>query len=572
MATSGSFNTGSYDGRYYTLSWSASQSIANNQSTISWTLTANGGAVNWYAERTVEVVIAGSVVYSKSSRVQRYRGTVASGSLTLSHDGVGNKSFSASVRAAVYYSAVNCTGSGSWSLTQIPRQANLTSAPDFNDESNPTIYYSNPAGNSADTLMACISLTGSADDIKYRNVSKTGTSYTFPLTAAEREVLRKATLSGKNTRTVTFFLRTEIGGNTFYSTSAKTLTIVNANPTLNPTVVDTNAATIALTGDSSKLIRFFSNAQVSTGAAALKNASISSQSVTNGSKSVNGASGTINAIESGSFVFKATDNRGLSVEQTVNPSFVDYIKLNCNMDVPAPTIKGDLKFDIKGTYYMGGFGKESNNLGVYYRYKVNNGDYTDWIQAPLVADTKGYIATVDMTGLDYKSLYTFQAKAIDKLMEVTTGEQSVRTPPVFDWGENDFNFNVPVKFSGGISDGNKILWEGGMYMNEDHVANLSEPISEQPHGIVLVFSGYDSGALDSSFNTFFVSKQQVAAFPDCGHTFLLGINAGFSKMGAKYLYFTDTAVKGHSGNVSTGTNSGITFANNYYVLRYVIGV
>ena len=156
MALSGSFNTGSYDGRYYTLSWSASQSIANNQSTISWTLTANGGNASWYAERTVEVVIAGSTVYSKTARVQRYKGTVASGTLTLSHDSVGNKSFSASVRTAVYYSSVNCTGSGSWSLDTIPRQANLTSAPEFNDEQNPTIYYSNPAGNNVDTLMACI--------------------------------------------------------------------------------------------------------------------------------------------------------------------------------------------------------------------------------------------------------------------------------------------------------------------------------------------------------------------------------------------------------------------------------
>ena len=84
MATSGSFNTSSYDGRYYQLSWTATQSVTNNQSTISWTLKALGGNSSWYAERTVKVVLAGATVYSKTDRVSRYTGTVASGLTSMS--------------------------------------------------------------------------------------------------------------------------------------------------------------------------------------------------------------------------------------------------------------------------------------------------------------------------------------------------------------------------------------------------------------------------------------------------------------------------------------------------------
>ena len=39
----------------------------------------------------------------------------------------------------------------------------------------------------------------------------------------------------------------------------KTLSIVNATPTINPTITDTNSVTASLTGDSNTLIRYFSN-------------------------------------------------------------------------------------------------------------------------------------------------------------------------------------------------------------------------------------------------------------------------------------------------------------------------
>ena len=90
---------------------------------------------------------------------------------------------------------------------------------------------------------------------------------------------------------------------------------------------------------------------------------------------------------------------------------------------------------------------------------------------------------------------------------------------------------------------------------------------------MLVFSLYRNGAAENvSINSAFISKYEVAALPDAPHTFWMAINAGFSTIGAKYLYINDTTITGHEGNTSSGANSGITFNNSMYVLRYVIGV
>ena len=277
MANSGSFNTNAYDGRYLTFAWSvSSQSVANNSTTISWSLNGAGGSSVWYKSGNFKVVINGTTVYSSSARIELSNGTrVASGTFTIAHGSDGSKTFSASAEAGIYYVAVNCRGSGSWSLPQIARQATVTSAPDFTDEQNPTIKYSNPAGNAVSSLQACIAINNSAE-VPYRDVSKTGTSYTFNLTQTERNTLRNASKNSK-TITVQFYLKTVISGQTFYSYVTKTMTIVNAAPALGAfTYRDTNSATTSITENNQIIIRSNSKLEFTVGAAtALKGATIS---------------------------------------------------------------------------------------------------------------------------------------------------------------------------------------------------------------------------------------------------------------------------------------------------------
>lgn len=130
MALSGTVNTSSYEGRYVQLTWSATQSVANNTSTISWSLKGAGNAsATWYKAGGFYVSIAGQVVcnWSTDTRITLYNGTsIASGSLTLSHSSDGTKSFSVSVQAGIYTYARNCSGSGTFTLNTIPRASSIS--------------------------------------------------------------------------------------------------------------------------------------------------------------------------------------------------------------------------------------------------------------------------------------------------------------------------------------------------------------------------------------------------------------------------------------------------------------
>lgn len=124
MALSGSFNTSGYDGRCWKFSWNASQNIGANTSTISYKVEAIGGNAGWYMTGPCKVIVAGKTVYNNTGRWKQYKGTLCSGSVTVTHNSNGTASFSASISSAIYYYA-NGTGDGSksWSLNTIPRSS-----------------------------------------------------------------------------------------------------------------------------------------------------------------------------------------------------------------------------------------------------------------------------------------------------------------------------------------------------------------------------------------------------------------------------------------------------------------
>lgn len=457
MSLSGSVTTSTWSSssgqtRGYTVGWYATQDISQNKSYIYWTLSTAGTYPYTVAERTLYVTVADQVVVNKTDRVMRGAGDIASGCVEVPHGSDGTRSFAISIQGAVYTSSINCTGSDWFQLNTIPRQATLTSAPNFTDEQNPTITYQNLAGNSVDALYACISLTGSTDDVPYRSISKTGSSYTFNLTDAERTTLRNATLSGAKTRLVYFYVRTVIGGVKYHSKIQVTLTIANCTPTITAaTVTDTNESTIALTGDSSVIVLNASTASVSMTPTYKKGASASTQKVTCGSKSISGTSGTIKAPASSSFVFSVTDNRGQAASKTVTPSTISYIAPSCVLSAGAPNAEGHLEFTLSGQCFVGSFGSVSNTYTLQYRYKESGGEYGDWTAVTVTPASNKYSVAVTLESLDYTKTYTLQAQFTDVINTAKSNDVSVKTSTIFDWSKKDFNFNVPVKFSSGFT-------------------------------------------------------------------------------------------------------------------------
>lgn len=350
----------------------------------------------------------------------------------------------------------NRTVSVTATLPAIPRQATLVTAPNFSDEDNPTITYSNPSGSAVTSLEAGIfNATGNQSYVPYRDISETGTSYTFNLTDAERDNLRRAAESS-NSVTVRFYIRTIIGGNTYYSYLTRTLSIDDANPVVKAWVVDTNPTTIALTGDRYKLVKYFSDAQAYMEATPQKDADMNNDLyiIRNGGFTGYGTLVTFEKVESNEFLFSAEDSRGNVGTATLEAPMVDYVNLTCDIATNRPDALGNMTVACTGNYFNGDFGAAANTLTVQYRYTTAGGVFSDnWTDMNITKNGDSYYAYADFTITDFDQMqsYSFETRAIDKLTTVTSVEPSVKCIPVFHWGENDFVFEVPVTFNKGTS-------------------------------------------------------------------------------------------------------------------------
>ncbi len=143
MALNGTVNSSAYNGRYLQLTWSAVQNVAENTSTISWTLKGVGTStegVGYYYSGPFTVVIDGQTEYYSDTRIQLYNGTqVASGTKTLQHNKDGTRSFAVSISAGIYTFAVNCTGSATCTLTPIQMLVPPTITEVSITETNPSV-------------------------------------------------------------------------------------------------------------------------------------------------------------------------------------------------------------------------------------------------------------------------------------------------------------------------------------------------------------------------------------------------------------------------------------------------
>ena len=366
-------------------------------------------------------------------------------------DGTGYASVSGSFQTKSTYISGGSV-SGTIYLPTIYREATLTSAPNFTDEENPTIRYSNPAGSGMGSLQACIASTYGETLVSYRNVNKTSSSYTFNLTEAERESLRAAA-PDSNSLPVRFYLKYDLNGNSGVDYIDKTMSIVNANPIISATITEVSDSSITeLTGGTGKLIKYYSDVMAEANATTVKGATLESQTITCGSKTLETNKGIFFDIESGTFVFSARDSRGNVATQTLTKDTLDYIKLTCNLEKDGFSAEGNLSFSVSGNYYNGSFGAVQNTLTLQYCYDDGSGgEFTDWITVNPQIINNNYYFSHTLTGLDYTKTYNIKVRAIDKLTTAYPAEQAMMAKPIFDWGKNDFNFNVPVHIEGDLS-------------------------------------------------------------------------------------------------------------------------
>ena len=116
------------------------------------------------------------------------------------------------------------------------------------------------------------------------------------------------------------------------------------------------------------------------------------------------------------------------------------------------------------------------------------------------------------------------------------------------------------------------LWDGYVWMRADQTATLSAPISEQPHGIIVIFALFDpttNSLTNVMTNPFFVPKTAI----NYDYIFTMFWENAW-QMCTKRVTIQNTCIIGNDQNESAAfkANTGITTSPQYFVLRRVYGV
>lgn len=335
MASSGSI-TGAYRGYTLRADWSAVQNAAGNYSdvTVKHTLVIGSAYSLNIASRTNTCSVGGVSQGYTSGSINQKGGSVLLGTTVhrVAHDADGTKTAQITdtfnINATIDGKKVgSITASGSISLDRIARNATIVTANDFTDETNPTLTYSNQSSFACDVSIefAGVSITRAGA------ISGASGSYTMQLTDSERTTLRNASKKSPTLK-VTYVLKTTIDGTAYYSRADRKMNVVDAAPELGAvSYEDTNAATVAVTGDKYRIIQNHSTLAVKVPTAtAKKGATIASYDIAFGGvmKTVTAAGavslGAVDVSYSQALTVTAKDSRGFTASQSVQVTVDDY--------------------------------------------------------------------------------------------------------------------------------------------------------------------------------------------------------------------------------------------------------
>ena len=228
-------------------------------------------------------------------------------------------------------------------------------------------------------------------------------------------------------------------------TGSFTVSAANAGPAVSGTVEDICDATLALTGDAGRLIRYHSTARCCLQASAQKGAQVANTTI-NG---IHGNTLDIFSFDGTAPVFAVRDSRGLTASYTCPVDLIPYTHLTGNPSVRRDSPTADTAtVTLSGSFFSGSFGTQDNSLCI--TYQVNGGQ-VETVDAPITTENGRYFCTFAIGQLPYTTSQKLFITVSDKL-EVISRELTVhKGTPVFDWGEQDFAFHVPVVCEGAVN-------------------------------------------------------------------------------------------------------------------------
>lgn len=632
-------------------SFSESVDKVNNNSNLSITITfsANNSST-WFNSKTLKCTCNGeeqskSVSLSKGGKISA---TFIFNNIQHNDDGKGSVSWYWSIATGTSVLGT-LSDSGTRTLTTIPRASEITAS--NADIGSSTIIVINKKASSFTTTI----------DYKFENesswaniVTKTSsTTYGWTLPESFYNKIPNKKYGVVTLRAITYDGNSKIGEKT---------TTFNAfaneefcKPVIsNVGAIDTCEATVLLTGDNTKFIKYESAPMLSWDVSPKNGASIISQK--------------INAVEvvspysplnwSDLYKLVVTDSRGYQTTYDFNLSAIDYFYPQITASGKRKTsTSSNIILNVSGKFFNGYFSSSNKNTATF-KCNYKKKDDSEWSTITLTptinADGTFTLADFDLGGIcDYKYSWQFSISVMDKLFSQRSNFAITKGNPIYYWyikekinhfkvngkfnstntatvkelissknveatdgflitkkfgkttkigSENsgychymtdaDRNyFNKPLYVQGDLFGGenydkkvayfsdllsaNNVLWGPDYYyMSASNTINLSQKVSEQKTGIVLVWQAYSDGAPQPwDYNFTFIPKWQAITNSSRGVVCFLATSHA-SYIGTKYVYVFDDKITGHNDNSTGATkgNSGITTTNNHWVLTYVIGV
>lgn len=460
MAIYQSNNSGGY---YTTLNvWEKQKDVANNRTLIGydWRFYQNGNRSNKSTVR--ELWINGNRLYYQADAFNtqaypfRTNFSITSGELWIYHDNNGKKTIALGSTVNGLYKGGLLSMNASMTLSDIPRQAEILTAPEFNDEENPSITYKNPLGSRVNALEVCISFDGEKPDIPYRAVPLDGNSYQFDLTEDERNILRKNIHSSLG-NLLYFVMKTTYGGKVLYSKMQTRIRIINAGPIFEGfTYRDANTNTAELTGGK-VLIKDYSNLEVvidkpmegrKFGVPSHYWVEINGQG-----KATSFSATAPQIIEVGKLNFsgkkrlivKAIDRRICGTDLYKDIDIIDYKKPKIYATLERKNnFEKETTLKISGIYdeiKVGGAAKNQLNT-LKYRYREKNGIWGSWTNVTFTLDNGNFKCNDIILNIDNGKAFDFEIYAEDKLANNTTSLELGAGIPAFFISSNKKSIGV----------------------------------------------------------------------------------------------------------------------------------
>lgn len=450
MALSGTFYGTSSNPRIKPqIVWSAVQSVAGNYSDVTAKLQytrSNSGYTTggtWQGTLTINGESKTDKLYMEITYGNTT--TVLTSTVRVYHDADGTKSITISGTGGIVTPAsasLKTTEiSASVTLDTIAR-ASAVSATDCNIGSCSTVVVDKMDSSLKSSLAYQFgSLSGyitSAGAVSTTEQKFSGTVVNFQVPTSFYAQIPGAAQGKCYLTCNTYSGSTKIGSTTaaFTATAAENL----CAPVVTGTVKDTRAATVALTGNDQVLVLNASKATCTITATARNSATIAQKTIFG--KTVTGTQLVLDGVSKGEIVFVARDTRGYVTRLTHQAKTVPYVKLTANVTVKRDTPTGDTAtVTVTGKCYKGSFGLCDNTLHLTLEVE---GTGTVQELNPTLNEDNTYRSVFSLSGLPYDSSYILNLTAEDKLDVVTKAATLPRGVPVFDWGQGDFRFHVPV--------------------------------------------------------------------------------------------------------------------------------